>query len=61
MGMDEMLGEYRRALGGLYRRREELCAEMGTYGRRLAVLDEEIDELEEAVMRIRQYLPLQVV
>lgn len=56
MGLNEMMREYRRALGGLYRRREELCLQLGSFGRRLAVLDEEIDELEEAMMHMRQYI-----
>lgn len=47
--------EYRHALEQLYARREVLCREMGTYGRRLATIDEEIDELEEALMYMRQY------
>lgn len=53
--MDEMMEEYRRALEQLYARRRVLCGELGAYGRRLAVLDEEIDELEEALMYMRQY------
>lgn len=53
--METMIEEYRQALTGLYRRREELCKAMGAFGKRLAVLDEEIDELEEAVMHIRRY------
>lgn len=56
MRINQMMGEYRRALCGLYRRREELCSQMGSCGRRLAVLDEEIDELEEAIMQMRAYL-----
>lgn len=55
--MERLLDEYRRALHRLYGRREEVCAVMGNYGRRLAVLDEEIDELEEAIMQMRPYLP----
>lgn len=47
--------EYRRALEQLYARREALCGEMGVFGRRLAMIDEEIDELEEALMYMRQY------
>lgn len=53
--MQNMIEEYRQALAALYRRREELCNAMGAFGKRLAVLDEEIDELEEAVMHIRRY------
>ncbi len=55
--MERLLEEYRRTLHRLYGRREEVCAAMGSYGRRLAVLDEEIDELEEAIMQMRPYLP----
>lgn len=54
--MEELLCEYRGLLARLYDRREAVCAAMGNYGRRLAVLDEEIDELEEAIMQMRPYL-----
>ncbi len=55
MGLNKMLEEYRQALAGLYRRREEVWRELGCCGRRLAVLEEEIDEMEEAIMQMRPY------
>ena len=48
--------EYRQALEKLYARRESLCREIGAVGRRLVMLDEEIDEMEEALMHMRPYV-----
>lgn len=53
--MKTMMEEYRRALETLYRRREELCRDMLNKGQRLRVLDEEIEETEEALMYMREY------
>lgn len=55
MELCEMMQEYRRGLQDLYRRREEMSRKIGAFGRRLAVLDEEIDEMEEALMHMRAY------
>ena len=54
--MEEMMREYERALLKLCRRREEVCRKIGDFGRRLAVLDEEIDELQESIMYMRPYV-----
>ena len=51
----EMLLQYRKALADLNRRREELGREIGVAKERLAALDEEIDETEEALMFLRRY------
>ena len=51
----EMLLQYRKALTDLNRRREELGREIGVAKERLAALDEEIDETEEALMFLRRY------
>lgn len=53
--MKDMIEEYRRALKKLYERREELCRDMLNKGQRLRVLDEEIEETEEALMYMREY------
>lgn len=51
----EMMLEYRRSLADLQRRRDELGREIGVAKDRLATLDEEIDEMEEALMFLRRY------
>ena len=56
MGLNDMMTQYRQTLHSLYDRREKLCREIGSFGRRLAVLDEEIDEMEEAIMQMRPYV-----
>lgn len=56
--MEQMMKEYREALQRLYQRREELCVQMLDEGKRLRLLDEEIEETEEALMQMRAYLPL---
>ena len=53
--MKDMIEDYRRALKKLYERREELCRDMLNKGQRLRVLDEEIEETEEALMYMREY------
>lgn len=53
--MKTMIEEYRQALKRLYERREQLCSDMLNTGRRLRVLDEEIEETEEALMYMREY------
>ena len=53
--METLMKEYREALERLYRRRAELCGRMLDEGRRLRVLDEEIEETEEALMQMRAY------
>ncbi len=53
--MRTMIEDYRRALKKLYERREELCRDMLNTGQRLRVLDEEIEETEEALMCMREY------
>ena len=55
--METMVREYREVLGRLYQRREQLCGRMLEESRRLRLLDEEIDEVEEALMQMRAYLP----
>ena len=55
--METMVKEYREVLKRLYRRREQLCGQMLEESRRLRVLDEEIEEAEEALMHMRAYLP----
>ena len=51
----EMIGQYRRALADLQKRRDQLGREIGIVRERLAALDEEIDETEEALMFLRRY------
>ena len=56
--MEQMIKDYREALARLYQRREQLCGKMLDEGRRLRLLDEEIEETEEALMQMRAYLSL---
>lgn len=51
----EMMLQYRDSLLDLQRRREELGKEIGVAKDRMAALDEEIDEMEEALMFLRRY------
>ena len=53
--MEKMIEDYRHALKTLYERREELCRNIQNVGQRLRVLDEEIEETEEALMYMREY------
>ncbi len=55
--METMVKEYREVLRRLYQRREQLCEQMLNESRRLRMLDEEIEETEEALMHMRAYLP----
>lgn len=50
-----MLAEYRQVLQGLYERQRVLEQKAAGDRRRLRILEEEIDEMEEAVMRLRPY------
>ncbi len=54
--MERLMKEYREALQRLYQRREQLCGRMLDEGRRLRMLDEEIEEAEEALLQMRAYL-----
>ncbi len=56
--MEQMVKEYREALKRLYQRREQLCVQLLDEGKRLRLLDEEIEETEEALMQMRAYLSL---
>ena len=55
--METLVKEYREVLKRLYQRREQLCGRMLDESRRLRVLDEEIEEVEEALLQMRAYLP----
>lgn len=54
--MQELYREYQKLLERLYHRRERLRRECGETGRRLSVIETEIDELEESMMWMRVYL-----
>lgn len=56
--MEQLAREYGRTLQMLYERRETLCDLVALDGRRLAVIEEEIDEVEEVLMQMRPYLPV---
>lgn len=51
-----MYEEYRGVLAALYRRRDEVANALGEMSKRYVTLEEEIDEMEEDMMRMRGYL-----
>ena len=56
VALAEMYEEYRRTLAALVRRRDEVALALGEMSKRYGALEEEIDEMEEDMMRLRGYL-----
>ncbi len=54
--MKELYQEYKRSLELLRIRHEKLSGEMKVYDKRVALLEEEMDELCEAMAMMRPYL-----
>ena len=54
--MKELYEEYKRSLALLRSRHEKLTKEMRVYDKRVALLEEEMDELCEAMTMMRPYL-----
>lgn len=54
--MKELLEIYKDSLQRLAKRHEELVAERTVYDKRVALLEEEMDELQEAMCMMRAYL-----
>lgn len=54
--MKELYAEYQRSLELLRRRHEKLSREIKVYDKRVALLEEEMDELCEAMRMMRPYL-----
>ena len=54
--MKELYEEYERSLELLRSRHETLTREMRVYDKRVALLEEEMDELCEAMAMMRPYL-----
>lgn len=52
-----LVEDYRREMGLLKARRELVISKCGITDRRLALIDEEIDELAEVLCSLRQYIP----
>ncbi len=53
--MEGLIKQYREGLQRLYIRREELCGQMLDESKRLRMLDEEIEEMEEALAQMCAY------
>jgi len=54
--MKELYEEYQRSLELLRKRHEQLTGEIRVYDKRVALLEEEMDELCEAMTMMRRYL-----
>lgn len=54
--MKALYEEYKRSLELLRQRHEQLSGEMKVYDKRVALLEEEMDELCEAMTMMRPYL-----
>lgn len=54
--MRELLKVYEESLQRLQRRREEILAKQQAYDKRVALLEEEMDELQEAMCMMRTFL-----
>ena len=54
--MKELYEEYKRSLKLLQQRHEKLSKEIRVYDKRVALLEEEMDELCEAMTMMRSYL-----
>ena len=54
--MRELYEEYKRSLELLRRRHQRLTGEIRIYDKRVALLEEEMDELCEAMTMMRPYL-----
>lgn len=54
--MKELYEEYKRSLALLRERHEKLTKEIRVYDKRVALLEEEMDELCEAMTMMRPYL-----
>ena len=54
--MKELYEEYKRSLELLRQRYEKLSGEIRVYDKRVALLEEEMDELCEAMTMMRPYL-----
>lgn len=54
--MRELYEEYKRSLALLRQRHERLSGEIKVYDKRVALLEEEMDELCEAMTMMRPYL-----
>jgi chromosome segregation ATPase len=54
--MKELYEEYKRSLSLLRQRHEKLSGEIKMYDKRVALLEEEMDELCEAMSMMRPYL-----
>lgn len=51
----QMIEEYYAALGKLQKRHEELRAEKRVYDKRIALLEEEIDEIFEVIATLKKH------
>ena len=54
--MKQLYKEYERALELLRKRHKELTQEMRVYDKRVALLEEEMDEMCEVMCMMRRYL-----
>ena len=54
--MKELYEEYKRSLQLLRQRHEQLSGEIKVYDKRVALLEEEMDELCEAMCMMRSHL-----
>lgn len=54
--MTELMQVYKESFEKLRQRHEELTRERMTYDKRVALLEEEMDELQEVMCMIRPYL-----
>jgi chromosome segregation ATPase len=54
--MRELYEEYKRSLALLRKRHEQLSSEIKLYDKRVALLEEEMDELCEVMSMMRPYL-----
>ncbi len=53
--MKELMEQYKRSLGQLQQRHRELTGRIHNYDKRVALLEEEMDELCEAMAMMRRY------
>lgn len=54
--MKELYEQYKQSLKQLQQRHQELTGRIHTYDKRVALLEEEMDELCEAMAMMRPYL-----
>ncbi len=54
--MKELMQVYKESFEKLRQRHEELTRERSTYDKRVALLEEEMDELQEVMCMMRHYL-----